>query len=190
MENDVKILHFAGWHGTSEESAAQILESNFQESAGPDHWLGDGVYFFTNGLGDPFTHARDWIISEAHKTKISRYAILRAGVHVNDTAILDLRTVEGLELFNQFRRSFLAKVRRGKKGFANPDESYSDSKVIEVMKQKVEIEVVIKNMYVRFGQDRIEKISSRIENCTFFCVSNPDDNINPDDIEIVQRGNI
>ena len=53
MKDDIKIIRFTGWHGTDEKNVEEILKNNFQESPGDDQWLGEGVYFFTEGIGNP-----------------------------------------------------------------------------------------------------------------------------------------
>jgi len=190
MTDDIKIIHFAGWHGTDEKNAGEILEINFKESPGDEHWLGEGVYFFTNGLGNPLEHAQNWAISEAHKKKNTRFAVLQADIAVNDSAILDLRQDKGLELFNAHRALVLGKIRKTGRRFSNSSEEYCDGKVLEHMKQVGDLDVVIANMYVRFLQDRVEKIRSLIPNCTFLCVSNPVENVTRETIKIVRRGNV
>lgn len=190
MEEDIKIIGFDGWHGTDENNVEEILRTNFQESPGDDQWLGEGVYFFTEGIGNPSEHAENWAKSEARKKEISRFGVLKGDVAVNDDAVLDLRANEGLELFNTHRRYILSQIRSTRKKFRVRNESYCDGKVIEHMKQVANFQVVIANMYVRFLRDRIEKIPSRIPNCTFLCVSNPSENINQGTIKVVARGNI
>lgn len=189
MENDVKMIRFIGFHGTDERNVESIQQNNFQESTGDSHWLGEAVYFFTSGVGDGVAHARNWAKSDAYERKYTRYAIIKADIAVNDDAILDLRLSDGLELFNLHRSYILTQLRRKKKEFRPNNEKYSDGKVIEHMKQVAGIEVVVGNQYVQFGIDRREKIFSRVPNCTFLCVSNPKDNVNPA-VTIVERGNI
>ena len=190
MEEDIKIVHFTGWHGTDRKNAEEILKNNFLESSGNHHWLGEGVYFFGEGLGKPVIHAAHWAKSEAYKKGYREFAVLEADIAVNDTAILDLREDAGLELFNQHRNFVLRKIRDAHRGFRVPKKAYHDSKVFEHMKQIAGLEVFIMNFYVQFLQDRIEKIESKFPNCTFLCVSNPKDNIDQDTIKILGVYNI
>jgi len=190
MTDDVSITHLSGWHGADEKDAETITSSTFKESTGNSHWLGEGVYFFTRGIGAPLQHASNWAKTEAYKRKNSRYAVVYAQISVNGESILDLRETVGLEIFNEHREFVLRQIRLQNKSFKHQNEEYSDSKVIEHLKQKAGIEVVVCNMYVQFLRDRIERIFSRIPNCTFLCVSNPVENITQGTIEIVARGNI
>jgi hypothetical protein len=190
MEEDIKIVHFTGWHGTDESDAEEILRTNFEVSQGEDHWLGDGVYFFGEGVGNPSLLASSWAKSEAHKKKYLRFAVLKADIAVNDTAVLDLCQAKGIELFDKHRAYVLRQIRRSHRGFRLPDKAYCDSKVFEHIKQVADLEVIVMNFYVQFEENRIQRIFSRIPNCTFLCVSNPKDNINQDSINIVDRGAI
>lgn len=188
MENEVKIVKYTGWHGTEESVAESVSNNNFQESKGSHHWLGEGVYFFTKGIGDPQKHAIDWVQFQAYEKKYTRYAILEAVACVNDDAVLDLRRQEALEFFNQHREFVLRQLRRGRRGAISPN---IDGKIFEHLRTILDIQVVIKNMYVKLTkEDRIQKIDSRVENCTFLCVYNPKENIDTDTIRIVQKGNI
>ncbi|MEI6407755.1 MAG: hypothetical protein WCR52_00090 [Bacteroidota bacterium] len=189
MEHDVKIVHFIGWHGADENDLDSIQKNNFRESTGDHHWIGDGVYFFTERIGDPIAHAENWAKSEAYKKKYRRFVVIKASISVNDDAILDLNDTVGLELFNQHRSYVLSALSSKGKSFRTVDVKYSDSKVIEHLKQRAGIEVVIRDFYVQFGEDRKKNISSRVPNCTFLCVSNPDENIDPDTIKVARRGN-
>lgn len=190
MKDDIKIIRFTGWHGTDERNVDEILENNFRESSPDDEWFGGVVYFFMEGIGNPVEHAQNWAKSDAYSKKYSRFVVLEADTAVNDDAVLDLRVKEGLELFDKHRRYVLRQIRLNRRAFRVRKESYCDGKVIEHMKQVANLEVIVANMYVQFLQDRIEKIYSRIPNCTFLCVSNPNENINQDTIKVVAQGNI
>lgn len=188
MEKTSEILHFEGWHGTDEGLEASICANNFQVSEGEHHWLGSGAYFFTKGIGQPQEHARNWACSEAHKKRYGRYVVLCAGISASDDAVFDLSEPEALELFNQHRRFVLENLRQTKHRFKEKYPGYSDGKVFEQLGACIGIALFINNFYVRFGQDRIEKIESRIPNCTFLCVPNPKRCIELTGIQAVERG--
>ena len=40
-----------GYHGTYPENIGGILENNFFETLNHKIWLGDGAYFFVDGIG-------------------------------------------------------------------------------------------------------------------------------------------
>lgn len=54
------VKEFTGYHGTSEENAAQIIKSKFIPSENHDDWLGYGVYFFIDGISCPINNAKAW----------------------------------------------------------------------------------------------------------------------------------
>ena len=56
------------YHGTTLESARSILAEGFAYSLGNEHWLGDGVYFFAEGVGyAPERAAELWAEYRAYK---------------------------------------------------------------------------------------------------------------------------
>jgi hypothetical protein len=190
MEYDFKILNFDGWHGTSEKNGNSILASNFMPSEGSHHWLGEGVYFFTQGIGNPLEHAKNWVESEAHKTGFKAFSIIKARTLIKEEALLDLRQEAGIELFLEHKRFVLARMRQKGKTFKSKDDNYTDGKVFDNIKNKANIEVIISPMHIRFGQDRIEKIHSMIPNCMLLCTSHPEDNIEKESLELVKSWNI
>jgi len=48
--NLMSVIKIKGYHGTSVNSAELIVKSNYEKSIGDKEWLGDGVYFFIDGL--------------------------------------------------------------------------------------------------------------------------------------------
>ena len=58
-------LPVTGYHGTSIESANAIMSDEFRLSRNPQDWLGDGVYFFQDGLERSWDWARDRYGSQA-----------------------------------------------------------------------------------------------------------------------------
>lgn len=188
MADDIKFSRFEGWHGTDEKNLQSILENNFRETCGDD-WLGEGAYFFTKGIGEPHVHARNWVFSEVKRLKCTRYVVLKIPVVVCEDNVLDLRTAEGLNLFQEYYRQVIAKLRERKKRFASI-EKYKDGMTIRAMKDTLDLEIVLSHMRVLFGKDREEGIFTRLNNCTFLCVFNPKDTIDSENIEVAERGNI
>ena len=191
MEEDIKIVHFTGWHGTDRKNAEEILKINFKESQGNLHWLGDGVYFFYAGVGNPQIHALKWARSEAHKKGFDFDAstVLKAEISVKRGAIMDFRQDGALELFSHHKDFVLKKIREAHRGFL-PQKAYNDSMVIDHMKHILSLEVIIMNFYVKFLLDRIQKIESKFPNCTFLCISNPKMNIDQGSIQILGMYNV
>jgi len=187
MEEKTNQIAFSGWHGTDERLALQTVKTNFKESTGEHHWLGEGVYFFTVGIGEPLLHAQNWAILEAFKKRYTKYAVVYAVARVNDDAVLDLRQQAGLDIFNEHRRFVLDIFRK-----RNKRAKFSlDGKIFKHLRSVAGIELVLKNMYVQLTkEDRIQQVASRIENCTFLCVYNPNKNIDISTISIVKSDKV
>ena len=95
-----EIKEFTGYHGTSKENAAKIIESKFLPSENHDDWLGYGVYFFIEGISCPIKNAKEWAINQAwnkqNRThKYSHYSIVKTIVNVSEERLLDLTTSIG-----------------------------------------------------------------------------------------------
>lgn len=74
-------------HGTDEAVAAKIVAGErFKLSTGPQHWLGDGVYFFEGVFGMAVFFAKQ----KAKENGSNQYAVLRASILLGKC--LDLTT--------------------------------------------------------------------------------------------------
>ena len=101
-------IEFVGYHGTDSNNVSQIYESNFRISEDSDEWLGDGTYFFVDGVSCPIKNAREWAKNEAYKSSNYKYySILK--VPVIGEKILDLTTTDGLKTFNILRTKLIEK---------------------------------------------------------------------------------
>jgi len=101
------------YHGTSKQDAKSILKEGFNRSKGDHHWLGDGVYFFTDKLcTEPEQNAKEWAIASAWDNGSYRYtegAVLMVEVEIpaeDSRFYLDLNTPNGIALFNIIRDTF------------------------------------------------------------------------------------
>lgn len=99
-------INLQGFHGTSFENAKNIVIQNFELSIGDGEWIGDGVYFFLNGLSsDPKEQAKKWAIAQAwdNETRDYKYkniSVIRCDIEVDSENFLDLTTSDGIELFD------------------------------------------------------------------------------------------
>lgn len=97
---DEKIIEI-GYHATSNENAKSIIEIGFKKSISTPqkkHWLGDGVYFFTD-----IYWAVEWNINqlkreENYTKNIEDYTVLSSKIFYNEDDLLDLSSKEGKEL--------------------------------------------------------------------------------------------
>ena len=68
------VITIKGHHGTDIDSCKAILKSNYKISEGDQHWLGEGVYFFIEGLStDTINLAEKWAIAEAWDNDNKKY---------------------------------------------------------------------------------------------------------------------
>ena len=89
-----------GFHGTTAESAAEILESGFRLSRNPYDWLGDGVYFFQYG----FERAWEWALENHGEDS----AVIAAEIQLIDCLdMLDTRWTKVIsDAHNQFLKLY------------------------------------------------------------------------------------
>ena len=112
------VITIKGHHGTDINSCEAILESNYKISEGDQHWLGEGVYFFIEGLStDTINLAKKWAIAEAwdndnKKYKYTELAVIESLIEVEEDKILDLTTEDGVKILSV---CFLIQKKRAKK---------------------------------------------------------------------------
>ena len=99
-------IHFpvTGFHGTTRKSANDILQNGFQTSKNPYDWLGDGVYFFQDGL----ERAWEWAI-EHHGEEA---AVLGAEILLVDC--LDMLDTGWTRIMTQVYNQFLGKLKQSR----------------------------------------------------------------------------
>ena len=159
-----------GNHGTNKDNVPSIKKNGFYSSKGLHHWCGEGVYFFIQGINENSIDflaeqwAKDQAYDKTNKTfKYKEYAVIEAFVHSNEERILDLRSEENLIKVNEVRK-ILEKM-CSSKGY-----KMNDYRIWEYMKNKFDIDIVIHNVYIKFGKNRRQNIESFIPNCTIMSV--------------------
>lgn len=188
-----EIKEFTGYHGTSEESAAQIIKSKFLPSENHDDWLGYGVYFFIDGISCPINNAKEWAINQAwdknnKANKYARYSIIKTTVKVSEAKLLDLTTPAGLDGFNQVR-NHLIHVHR--KSFQKRREyADDDRKICNMAISMMKVDVLISNLYIKTKIQRIKNINSNIPNVTVMLVANHEECIDVSSMSEVKTGEI
>jgi hypothetical protein len=187
-----------GHHGTDIDSCEAILESNYKISKGDQHWLGDGVYFFIEGLSTDTTNlAEKWAIAEAWDNDNKRYkytdfAVIESIIEVDEDKILDLTTEDGVKILLDLANFFIDTIKKSKKNSKNKDWEFYDGELINIARKDknfpFDVEVVKGNFYIKFKEERIKGINLRTNNCTICTVYNPDKNIKSK--KIVKTGKI
>lgn len=167
-----------GFHGTSKENALNILASNFKPSIGDEEWLGDGVYFFTEGIPPPpQDNATKWAIVSAwdNRTKTNKYmeyAVLRSIVKVKESKFLDLTSNEGIKIFNYLRNKYAEIL--SKKGRVKSTKAFKDGHIINQarIKQGMSFDVIKGHFYIKFEKERKLFLNFRTPNTTILAVAN------------------
>lgn len=171
------VHNILGCHGTSHDSGRSIIDSGFRLSIGFDEWLGDGAYFFINGVNNNIeTLATKWAIAEAwdnelKQHKYEKYCVLESEINVDDENFLDLTTSDGVEVFEYFVETFLDKIKS-----IGRNVKYQDGLLINLARQEniFPIYVAKGNFYIKFSRERVNRIHLRINNCTICAVYNTD----------------
>lgn len=177
-----------GNHGTNEANVCNILKNGFETSIGNYHWYGEGVYFFIEGVNDNITYlAEQWAKDQAFDKKTKsykyrKYAVLEAHVDSKNDRTVDLRVKESLEIVNKVRELVEQMCKCLNK-------KMNDNEIWKYMKNKFDIQIVIDNTYIKFSEDRKNKISSRVPNCTIMSVLDVNI-INKDNIKLLKKGDI
>lgn len=182
-------MSFIGNHGTNATYIDDILKNGFRPSTGESHWCGEGVYFFIEGvnsvsidkLAEQWSRDQSWD-KKLKKNKYTTYAILESEVFCCAESLIDLRKCEDLKKINVVRdriNDFC--LTSGKK--------MNDHEIWNFMKNKFDIKVVINNVYIQFGDERVKNIKSRINNCTIMSVL-VSSILAKENIKLIRKGDI
>jgi hypothetical protein len=162
-------MDFSGFHGTDLSNTLSIINEGFVPSIGNDHWIGDGVYFFLEGLSrTPETQAENWAIAQSwdnlyNKRRYNNFVVFEAEISVIDELCLDLRTADGIEVFEYFVNKFVEHIQKTRRNL-----NFVDGLIINLARNDgvLEFKVVIGNFFIKFTKERIERINLRTANCT------------------------
>lgn len=173
-------IYLKGHHGTDLDSSEEILKSNYQKSIGDEHWLGDGVYFFINGLScDTQNLAKEWAKAQSwdnenKKYKYTNIVVLESEIQINKENLLDLTQEEGIKILIYLVDRYLNVLRKTGKGL-----DFYDGLLINMARDKgiLPIDIVKGNFYIKFEKERKYKINLRTCNCTICVVFDPTKNI-------------
>lgn len=188
------MIELEGFHGTDISKYDIIKATNFNSSMGNNHWLGDGVYFFTDGISSsPLKDAENWAIVSAwdkynRKNTYSEFAVIKAKITVEESNFLDLTTNEGIKIFSHLKNEYTKKLKEAHKRITHSSD-FLDGKLINDARKVMgmDIRVVKSNFYFKFSDERKLKINSRLPNVTILSVYNPLDSIEKKDIILVER---
>jgi hypothetical protein len=160
------------YHGTSEQGAVGILKDGYNESSKEDEWLGHGVYFFVDGVSDPFANAQEWARAQAYEDgryKYERYAVLKSEISLDEDKILDITSTEGLKAFNEAKERLFHKIEKNfRTAFKKPDTH--NCILFNYMLHFAEVHAVKHNLYIKTIRERKLKLRLNVPNTTVLCV--------------------
>lgn len=169
-------IKFEGHHGTSVDSAKEILNSNYKLSIGDGEWLGDGVYFFISGVSTKTVElAEKWAIAQSWDKKnknliYQEYCVIQSEIEVDESEFLDLTVEEGVEILEYLVDKYKEKIDSIRKRM-----KFLDGFLLNLARGEgiLPLEVVKGNFYIKFAKERMERINLRTSNCTICTVYNP-----------------
>lgn len=104
------------YHGTDKEYAEKIISGGFEVKTSKTHWLGNGIYFFTD-----YSLAKWWTTNPTSKygKKINVPAIIEAELKFDESDIFDLRKLTNYLEFcriykDEFWSDFVGNIKEGK----------------------------------------------------------------------------
>ena len=101
------IFKLTAYHGTDKNVADNIVQAGFHCKPNKEHWLGDGIYLYTDkSLAEWWTTKP----TKKHGTDITQPAIVKCSVEIDEERVLNLCTLEGyvkyIDLYNTFFRDW------------------------------------------------------------------------------------
>lgn len=170
---------YRGFHGTLASRVDSIRTSGIYPSDNPDDWLGEGTYFFIEGLDDPRTSAAQWARCKAwdkHDQEFdeSTVAVIEAAITIEASAVFDLREPSNAQHFHRVRRRWLKSlVPRRSTHLPRPEKDRFDTDLLDQFKQENGIAALIGDFHIQFSlRERHFRLDSRIPNVTVLCLSN------------------
>ena len=194
----MNLLRIKGYHGTDAAHIRNIQLSNFKPSIGDKEWLGNGTYFFIEGIMNdrkPEIAAANWAAVSAwdNDRKYSKYVdccVLEATVTVDEDYLLDLTTADGMDIFNYYRQEFNKKLSKSGQDFKfNSPMQFRDGELINDMRavENIRIDAVKNSAHIKFELERRRRIDFRTHNCTILVVHDANKNIEKTAIKIIRK---
>ena len=175
------MLEFIVYHGTASKNKLSIIDNGFDISTSieNEHWLGNGVYFFCDGVPpEPFIAAEKWVVVEAwdnekYKNRYNKYVVLQSIIKVQPEYFLDLTSKDGLVIFNYLRDKYIESLKKERIRLSNGN--YKDGHIIDdaISEHIFQIDAVKNNFYIKLSRDeRVQNAQFRTPNCTIIAVKN------------------
>lgn len=181
-----------GFHGTNFDNVESIINNGFVMNTSSKDWLGIGIYFFVDGLGDvPQEHAAEWAKAVAwdkikKRHTYERYAVIRASIDCSDNEIvLDMTTKEDTDFFNEIRKKYLRQeTNRNRIRKSNPKPTDKEKRkqwrptnlditLLKILRRRYGYKICIANMFIKISSEERRNGSNTTQsfpNCTICAV--------------------
>lgn len=173
--SDLNQLCVKAFHGTNLQYANSILESGFYFRGDEEGWLGQGVYFFLDGVCEGLPMAKDW---SEFRYAGSTPVVVMSDIVAPMSSVLDLRSMDQLREFHKFRLSFAEEnseslsKRRDLRVKKRRDIRLDDAIIAKAAMEALGKSVLIHNIYIKTRKLRELQLESSYPTCTACCVSN------------------
>ena len=174
------MVTFRGFHGTLASRVDSIRASGIYPSDNPDDWLGEGTYFFIDGLDDPIASASRWARCKAWDKVDQEFdevqiAVFEVAITLAESNVFDLREPANAKQFHRERRQWLkAQVPRRSTRQPRPVETKFDTDILDAFKLDRGIDALIGDFHIQFSlRERHFRLDSRIPNVAVMCLTNP-----------------
>ena len=169
---------YRGFHGTLASRVESIRASGIAPSDNPDDWLGEGTYFFVDGLDDPRASAAQWARCKAwdkHDQEFDEFevAVIEVSISVDDAQVFDLREPANAQHFHRVRRRWLRlHVPRRSTHLPRPERDRFDTDLLDQFKHDNGVAVLIGDFHIQFSlRERHFRLDSRIPNVAVLCLT-------------------
>ncbi len=131
------------YHGTDYENAKRICSEGFTYKAKPNHWLGNGVYFFQD-----YSLAKWWTTNPTKEfgSRISKPAIIQCNLEVDDSQMLNLLKLEDYIQFSDiFDKEFYTKYYEPRHPYEPPKWERLRCAYCDYLRETYELDMIIGN---------------------------------------------
>ncbi len=153
-----------GYHGTFESAVEDIISSGFEAKVREDHWLGQGIYLYTN-----FALSKWWVQTKIERLLLNEEEAVIEVKCKRNIKVLDLDDFGGLNFFyNAFSEVFEQLKQLNitvtlKKGSSSKDKVKNLCFALDLIKREYDIDAVINTFlkenpsYGEFNTKEFEK---------------------------------
>lgn len=175
--SEKRYLELTGYHGTTPDRAKEILDKGFRVNEGEEDWVGNGIYFFIDGISSAKDMAADW---SCFRNGIDKPCILFCRIKADYESVLDLRIEAHAKQFNYYRNVFIEqntenlKNRRDLSIKKRKDIRVDDAIVTRSIFKEMKKSLIIHNLYIKTKPLRHLEMESSYPTTTVCCAGQID----------------